>query len=181
MTKNEAIEELKAIKSAYSDKGFHEARLMKSEEKALDMAITALEQPCETSTDEPMTMVYPTIFCEDAISRSELMNDILTNFDSERCDYTAEEFLSMVCKAPSVQLSIHRDRTVQDFVDKCRECGRVRKGHWIRKEDDMCWWDECSECGLKPLKGRFTNDDILSNFCPNCGADMRGDTDANSN
>ena len=27
------------------------------------------QEPCETSTDEPMTMVYPTIFCEDAIKK----------------------------------------------------------------------------------------------------------------
>ena len=54
MTRLEAIEELKAIKSAYSDKKFHEERLMQSEEQALDMAISAIElithlnnRPCE--------------------------------------------------------------------------------------------------------------------------------------
>ena len=37
--------------------------------EAYKMAISALEQePITTSTDEPMTMVYPTIFCEDMIS-----------------------------------------------------------------------------------------------------------------
>lgn len=47
MNREEAIEELKAIKSAYSDKNFHTARLMRSEHAALDMAIQALEQePC---------------------------------------------------------------------------------------------------------------------------------------
>ena len=34
MTREEAIEELTAIKSAYTDKAFHEARLMRSEEQA---------------------------------------------------------------------------------------------------------------------------------------------------
>ena len=54
MTRLEAIEELKAIRSAYSDKKFHEERLMNSEEQALDMAISAIElitrlnnRPCE--------------------------------------------------------------------------------------------------------------------------------------
>lgn len=30
-------------------------------------------EPCETSTDESMTMVYPIIFCDDAISREAVL------------------------------------------------------------------------------------------------------------
>ena len=93
--------------------------------KALNMAISALEQePCDT------------------ISRSELMNDILTNFDEERCDYTAEEFLSMVCKAPSVQpkpiecddaisresvLALAKDIVVSDYRHRCIDPQLVRE------------------------------------------------------
>ena len=44
MTNKEAIEELKAIKSEYSNKAFEDSRLMRSEIKALDVAIKALEQ-----------------------------------------------------------------------------------------------------------------------------------------
>lgn len=41
------------------------------------------------------------------------------------------------------------------------------KGKWIRKiDDDWFRWVECSLCGTK----RFAPRD----FCPNCGADMRG-------
>ena len=54
MTREESIEELQAIKSEYSYRELHEARLMKSEEQALDMAIKALEnighltdRPCD--------------------------------------------------------------------------------------------------------------------------------------
>ena len=64
------------------------------------------------------------------------------------------------------QPSIHRDRTVQDFVDKCRECGRIRKGHWIAHSDGGIWikYYECSECR--------TRYDTHTKFCPNCGAKM---------
>lgn len=49
MTNEKAIEELKGIKSAYSNKQqFHEACLMRSEHEALDMAIKALEQEPKT-------------------------------------------------------------------------------------------------------------------------------------
>ena len=49
---------------------------------------------------------------------------------------------------------IHRDRTVQDFVDKCRECGREKVFDKIKAEIEMheadCklqgGTDECEEC-----------------------------------
>lgn len=47
-----------------------------------------------------------------------------------------------------------------------------RKGHWILQEDitkKLYGWHICSECGAwigEP-----------ANFCSECGADMRGDTD----
>ena len=44
MTNEKAIEELKAIKSAYSNKAFEDSRLMRSEIEALDMAIKALDK-----------------------------------------------------------------------------------------------------------------------------------------
>mgnify|MGYP006896824928 CR=1 FL=1 len=54
MTREEAIEELKAIKSVYSNNLFGDAKLMKSEQDALDMAIKAIEnighltdRPCD--------------------------------------------------------------------------------------------------------------------------------------
>lgn len=43
-----------------------------------------------------------------------------------------------------------------------------RKGHWMH----FAQGDDCSECGYST--GKYES---ASNFCPNCGADMRGDTD----
>ena len=37
------------------------------------------------------------------------------------------------------------------------------------------WWYECSVCGVRPLRMRWTNMDELSNYCPNCGARMEGE------
>ena len=48
-----------------------------------------------------------------------------------------------------------------------------RKGNWVYHENDMCCvrWNkwECSECH-KRVENK-------SDFCPNCGADMRGADD----
>lgn len=63
-------------------------------------------------------------------------------------------------------------------------CGNVRnfptiepereKGRWVDVTDGICVWKVCDQCGEKPLWNEWKTDRNLSNFCPNCGADMRG-------
>ena len=67
----------------------------------------------------------------------------------------------------------------EDFI-KGFECGAKRqleadersipKGHWI--EENPSGTFICSECGHKPY-----NQLTMSNYCPRCGADMRGEND----
>lgn len=51
-----------------------------------------------------------------------------------------------------------------------------KKGEWIEQDDG---WDgiyyECSECREAFTLMDGTPKDNLYNFCPNCGADMKGD------
>ena len=116
---------------------------------ALEMAISALEQePCETSTDEPMTMVYPTIFCDDAISLDDA-KEIIARNDSTNgkiAVFTGKQVQQMLDSLPRIITSVQPSR----------------KGHWI--EYGKLW--KCSEC-----------EDLScchENYCNNCGADMRG-------
>lgn len=44
-----------------------------------------------------------------------------------------------------------------------------RKGHWARQTDDYHDYYECEYCGIA------VGIDDIKHFCPNCGADMRGD------
>ena len=114
-------------------------------EKAVEMAISALEQePCETSTDEPMTMVYPTIFCEDAISRRKAIS-VISACDGKSAQIEALEQL------PSVQPS--------------------RKGHWITTDYIVY---KCSECEVEIKDMPKCMCEVLYNYCPYCGVDMRG-------
>lgn len=50
----------------------------------------------------------------------------------------------------------------------------VKHGKWVGIDDDPCETFECDRCG-------FVLDDwiqgALYNYCPNCGADMREETD----
>lgn len=43
-------------------------------------------------------------------------------------------------------------------------------GEWVKGHDDVCWWWECSVCHEPPLQRR--GNDVLSSYCPNCGAEM---------
>ena len=47
------------------------------------------------------------------------------------------------------------------------------KGRWI----ETCMADvyQCSNCKKATKMDEFCDSDILRNFCPNCGADMRGE------
>jgi len=58
--------------------------------------------------------------------------------------------------------------TVTEFADRCRECGKMRKGHWIF--DDECKeHGHCSRCGYGSVD---LVDGESHNFCRNCGAWM---------
>ena len=128
MTRTEAIEIIKREFSMDEDV----EKLYPEVVEAREMAISALEQDCDkceyanpclyckhefslTSTDEPMTMVYPTIFCEDAISRKDAINAIATDY------ITAVRNLESL---PSVQPS-HKGHwiDVSNFVYECSNCG----------------------------------------------------------
>lgn len=60
--------------------------------------------------------------------------------------------------------------------DDCRGCAnavyrayikrRIKSGRWVISSDG--YYPYCSGCGNEPKHGEMTN------FCPNCGADMRG-------
>lgn len=50
--------------------------------------------------------------------------------------------------------------------------GERPTGHWIKVSDCYCWHWECENCHRRPSRTSTGYDD-LSNFCPNCGADMR--------
>lgn len=49
-----------------------------------------------------------------------------------------------------------------------------KKGKWIEIPDEIfASTYKCSECGEAPLSDG--EEWVLSNYCPNCGADMRGE------
>lgn len=47
----------------------------------------------------------------------------------------------------------------------------VRHGQWIKADNGVCYWYECSLCHERTPFGRYKNE-WFSNYCPNCGARM---------
>ena len=47
----------------------------------------------------------------------------------------------------------------------------VPQGEWVNNADD---YPECNRCGYMPVYDPAIDDIAYSNFCPNCGARMKG-------
>lgn len=53
------------------------------------------------------------------------------------------------------------------------DVAEVKHGEWIKLQNG--WECRCSLCGASAM---YHIDSTPSNYCPNCGADMRGEKDA---
>ena len=132
--------------------------------------------------------------CDDAISREKAIMMVCTAFNTTTSN-PSEEVRKILhkCKEKLKKIeSVQPSREAYKDCDNCKKCDESfmkghniglengykqgvndasvsRKGHWLHKEvtDDYRVTGQCSEC--KERK-------IIDNFCPNCGADMRGDT-----
>lgn len=62
------------------------------------------------------------------------------------------------------------DETVTDFADRCKECGKMRKGHWIDNTDLGYHVSICSKCNWRGHGDTYLI--YKPNYCPNCGAKM---------
>ena len=85
---------------------------------------------------------------------------------------------------PIVKSASLRNRNVYSMARKCLGAiedvpSAERKGKWLRygedgypNEEDTVFW-QCDQC-LEQYTGRTTR---IPNYCPNCGARMRGEED----
>ena len=69
--------------------------------------------------------------------------------------------------------SYFADDFAHEWVDKqpSADVQPIQHGNWIGIDDEPCETFECDRCGFVLedwIQGAFYN------FCPNCGADMRG-------
>lgn len=103
----------------------------------------------------------------DTISRADAIDAL------ENCEPGEELF--MIENLPSAQPE-YTEQDVRDSFNSGYACGMEaaqperNSGEWTIKNGELAFWDVCSECRRMVIhKAPFYN------FCPNCGADMRGD------
>lgn len=77
-------------------------------------------------------------------------------------------------------ITIEQGELLEGFEEEIRAFPSADRpsGEWICKDsaDMSVYWFECSECGELPPRDNF-NHEYKSNYCPNCGAEMRGETE----
>jgi ribosomal protein S27AE len=78
------------------------------------------------------------------------------------------------CENAIEQLQPVKQETVTEFADRCRECGKMRTGHWVEETINLGHKVSCSKCGSAPPFEHISSGDVYNKtkFCPNCGAKM---------
>lgn len=130
-----------------------------------------------------MTSVTPQP-CEDCVSRKAVFETIDDcNSDGLKgifCSYRAGlRFKEYIKDLPPVT---PKGVTVTDFADKCRECGKQKKGKWIDTKEisinvrgQIVHEVICSKCDGISYFRSMGNKYIGANLCPNCGAEMESE------
>jgi len=185
MTRKEAVKILRRNRLSYDEQEAEQFC------EAYEMAISALEQPCDSSMEQALLLEVIDKFlpteCGDAISRDavkEIINDIRDCISVEGYCAILERLKKLPPATPSITRDIEKSNFSQEQylldTDSAYQIGYEqgkkdsrRKGHWIEQEDfNGDTYYDCSECKESFCLIEGTPTDNLYNFCPNCGAEM---------
>lgn len=117
---------------------------------------------------------------DDCISRSELYKQVCDAEELARkrvldtpSDSPFPNRLNPAYTRYSAQLD-ERTRFKHMIADARSVQPQRIRGRWVEVTDGIYIWKVCDQCGEKPLWNEWRTDRYESNYCPNCGADMRG-------
>ena len=184
MTAQEAIERLHNLQSIKEDDlsayiGVWYKGIKDDYDEALKMAIEALQRGLENVNADS---------CSEKPNRSEPKTAESGSVDSEMPEIKTDRTTSgdLIRRQDAIyyvkQATIGETDVMKAWVKAQTHLMRLpsaqperKKGEWIDQDDGAYYPVECSECRKIPLFDVY-GDYILSNFCPNCGAKMKGDT-----
>lgn len=88
-----------------------------------------------------------------------------------------EDVIKVISELPEATYEytdvVHRDKAI-DRIESIPSA--ERKGEWVAKTENYHSHWVCSECGAWALL-EYNEQMCLSNFCPHCGARMKGAED----
>ena len=187
MDKEQAIEVLKPLANSYID---YANITMKEEDddiaEALEIAVDALktqlsyEGTTKGATSDLISrqaaidavMEYGAIWMEytDAMDKGEIAQRALNNAKSTMIRILKELptiqpetpcYLGSPCEYQNPNVVISQPEP--------------QEGHWIRRDCGLDVECKCSACGYKDFVSPHDTYWFKRNYCPNCGADMRGE------
>ncbi len=86
----------------------------------------------------------------------------------------ADAFKEWLMKNSINERELEESRQIGMWIDSFPSAESRKKGKWELHTDERFDIDyyKCSVCGYEPYRKMD-----ISNFCPNCGCDMRGEQD----
>ena len=116
--------------------------------------------------ESPILIVASDMYTEIVKQRE---NNICTAIQNVGIDVNKEELIKA--------LKYDRDQYEQGYRDALKTTVQ-KHGRWEKWwcEDYITYFHRCSVCGEDALtKEETAHDEVLSNYCPNCGAKMDGE------
>lgn len=137
--------------------------------------------------DELSSVTQNPIECDDAISRQAVLDAMYKLCDTggtlEENPWRDNPHIDAITDAvDDLPPVTPKAETVTEFADRCRECGarygkllEQKSGKWILLDECANSGYYCSNCQKKLVKEGWSDTVKKIKFCPNCGADMRGE------
>ena len=104
------------------------------------------------------------------IDADALKNSVLKWLPPDPCGQEEKEYPFETDICVSMMQEIEDAPTIESEQKK----GKWIDGHRMKFDGTFYWFRQCDQCGYERNDCDTEKD---TNFCPNCGADMRGDKD----